>query len=96
MRVHLNYGRGQRAVDLPDDLDVTVIAKQAMPLLADPAPETVVLPRLPVVSRLLGHRRPSMTVRYAHVGDRETEAAAERIGMAIAGALDGGAANEND
>ena len=37
MRVHLNYGRGQRAVDLPDDLDVTVIAKQAMPLLADPA-----------------------------------------------------------
>ena len=44
MRVHLNYGRGQRAVDLPDDLDVTVIAKQAMPLLADPAPETVVLP----------------------------------------------------
>ena len=37
MRVHLNYGRGQRAVDLPDALDVTVIAKQAMPLLADPA-----------------------------------------------------------
>ena len=34
MRVHLNYGRGQRAVDLPDTLDVTVIAKQAMPLLA--------------------------------------------------------------
>ena len=37
MRVHLNYGRGQRAVDLPDELDVTVIAKQSMPLLADPA-----------------------------------------------------------
>ena len=37
MRVHLNYGRGMRAVDLPDELDVTVIAKQAMPLLADPA-----------------------------------------------------------
>ena len=35
MRVHLNYGRGQRAVDLPDELDVTVITKQAMPLLAD-------------------------------------------------------------
>ena len=31
---------------------------------------------LPVVSRLLGHKRPSMTLRYAHVGDRETEAAA--------------------
>ena len=29
---------------------------------------------LPVVSRLLGHKRPSMTLRYAHVGDRETEA----------------------
>ncbi len=37
MRVHLNYGRGQRAVDLPDTLDVTVIAKQAMPLLAESA-----------------------------------------------------------
>ena len=34
---------------------------------------------LPVVSRLLGHKQPSMTLRYAHVGDRETEAAAERI-----------------
>ena len=45
---------------------------------------------LPVVSRLLGHKRPSMTLRYAHVGDRETEAAAERIGGAIARALDGG------
>ncbi len=44
---------------------------------------------LPVVSRLLGHRRPSMTLRYAHVGDRETEAAAERIGAAIARALAG-------
>ena len=42
---------------------------------------------LPVVSRLLGHRRPSMTMRYAHVGDRETEAAAERIGTAIVRAL---------
>ena len=45
---------------------------------------------LPVVSRLLGHKRPSMTLRYAHVGDRETEAAAERIGVAISRALDGG------
>ena len=48
---------------------------------------------LPVVSRLLGHKCPSMTLRYAHVGDRETEAAAERIGAAIARALDGGAGN---
>ena len=45
---------------------------------------------LPVVSRLLGHKRPSMTLRYAHVGDRETEAAAERIGTAMARALGGG------
>ena len=44
---------------------------------------------LPVVSRLLGHKCPSMTLRYAHVGDRETEAAAERIGVAVARALDG-------
>ena len=43
---------------------------------------------LPVVSRLLGHKRPSMTLRYAHVSDWETEAAAERIGAAIARALD--------
>ena len=43
---------------------------------------------LPVVSRLLGHKHPSMTLRYAHVGDRETEAAAERIGTAIAQALE--------
>ena len=45
---------------------------------------------LPVVSRLLGHARPTMTLRYAHMGDRETEAAAERIGTAIAGMLDMG------
>ena len=44
--------------------------------------------RLPVVSRLLGHKRPSMTLRYAHVSDRETEAAVERIGTAIARKLE--------
>ena len=44
---------------------------------------------LPVVSRLLGHKHPSMTLRYAHVGDKETEEAAERIGVAIAHALEG-------
>ena len=42
---------------------------------------------LPIVSRLLGHKRPSMTLRYAHVGDWETEAAAERIGATIAQSL---------
>ena len=42
---------------------------------------------LPVVSRLLGHSRTRMTLRYAHVSDRDTEAAAERIGLAMASLL---------
>ncbi len=44
---------------------------------------------LPVVSRLLGHTHLRMTLRYAHVSDRETEAAAERIGSAISATLNG-------
>ena len=44
---------------------------------------------LPVVARLLGHSQVRMTMRYAHVGDREVVAAAERIGEAISQALDG-------
>ena len=51
---------------------------------------------LPVVSRLLGHKRPSMTLRYAHVGDRETNAPAERSGVAIARALCGGEVGNGD
>ncbi len=39
---------------------------------------------VPVVSRLLGHGNVSMTLRYAHLGDRDIEAAAERIGEAMA------------
>lgn len=39
---------------------------------------------LPTVAKLLGHRQISMTLRYAHVADRDVEAAAERIGAAIA------------
>ncbi len=38
---------------------------------------------LPTVARLLGHRQISMTLRYAHVADRDVEVAAERIGNAI-------------
>ena len=39
---------------------------------------------VPVVSRMLGHSNVRMTLRYAHLGDREIEAEAERIGQAIA------------
>ena len=39
---------------------------------------------LPTVARLLGHRQVRMTLRYAHVHDAEVEAAAERVGLAIA------------
>ena len=38
---------------------------------------------LPTVARLLGHRQVTMTLRYAHVADREVESAAERIGNAL-------------
>ena len=41
---------------------------------------------VPVVSRLLGHSNVQMTLRYAHLADRDAEAAAERVGQAI-GAL---------
>ncbi len=50
---------------------------------------------LPIISRPLDHKRSSMTLRYAYVGDREIEAAAERIGAAIARALNGSATKCN-
>ncbi len=37
MRIELNYGRGTLPVDLPDDLQVTVVRKPSMPLLPAPA-----------------------------------------------------------
>lgn len=39
---------------------------------------------VPVVARLLGHSNVRMTMRYAHLADRDIEAAAERVGQAVA------------
>ena len=39
---------------------------------------------VPVVSRLLGHSNTRMTLRYAHLGDRDIERAAERVGQSVA------------
>ena len=47
---------------------------------------------LPVVARLLGHAQVQMTLRYAHVSDRDVEAAAERVGGAMAGIMNGSSA----
>ena len=44
---------------------------------------------VPVVSRLLGHSNVQMTLRYAHLSDRDIEAAAERVGSAIASMMAG-------
>ena len=43
---------------------------------------------VPVVARLLGHSDVRTTLRYAHLGDREIEQAAERVGQAIAEIMD--------
>ena len=42
---------------------------------------------VPVVARLLGHSDVRSTLRYAHLGDRGIEQAAERVGQAIAAAM---------
>ena len=47
---------------------------------------------VPVFSRLLGHSNTRMTLRYAHLGDRDIEAAADRVGQAIANLIGGGQA----
>ena len=38
---------------------------------------------LPVISKLMGHSNLRMTLRYAHVSDREVKTAAECIGASI-------------
>ena len=42
---------------------------------------------LPTVARMLGHADPKMTLRYAHVSDRDLQPAAERTGKAIEAAM---------
>lgn len=44
---------------------------------------------IPVVSKLLGHRKIEMTMRYTHASSTDAEAAAERIGKRIAAFLEG-------
>jgi integrase len=44
---------------------------------------------LPIVGKLLGHRDPKTTARYAHIADDPAKAAADRIAGTIAAALDG-------
>ena len=43
---------------------------------------------VPVVSRMLGHSSTRMTLRYAHLGDRDIKEAAERVGRAIEAILE--------
>ena len=45
---------------------------------------------LPIVGKLLGHRDPKTTMRYAHVADDPAKAAADRIAGTIAAAMKGG------
>ena len=42
---------------------------------------------VPVVSRMLGHSNVRMTLRYAHLGDRDVEEAAERVGQSLAAVM---------
>ena len=51
---------------------------------------------LPVVSRLLGHTQTRMTLRYAHLSDRDVAAAAERIGRGLDRIVNGRGPTQSD
>jgi nickel-dependent lactate racemase len=53
MDVELSYGRGTLPVHLPDDLEVTVVRKPAMPVHADPAVAVAAALAAPVEARPL-------------------------------------------
>jgi nickel-dependent lactate racemase len=53
MQIDLRYGRGNLAVQLPDDLDVTVIRKPAMPVIPDAAAAMASALSTPVAARPL-------------------------------------------
>lgn len=54
MRIELSFGRGTLPLDLPDDLDVTVVRKVEMPVLPDPAGAVARALAAPVAARPLG------------------------------------------
>ncbi len=53
MRIDLSFGRGTLPLDLPDDLDVTVVRKPEMPVLSDPAAALAAALARPVGARPL-------------------------------------------
>ncbi len=77
MRVELNYGRGRLPVELADDLDVTIVRKPAMPLLADPQAAVRAALALPVDSSAAGGAGARRQVRV-HPDLRHHPAGAQR------------------
>src|SRR5262245_43930453 len=53
MRVELNYGKTMLSVELPATLDISVIRKPAMPVLAEPAGSVAKALNNPVAARPL-------------------------------------------
>ena len=49
---------------------------------------------LPIVGKLLGHALPSTTARYAHLSENPVRQAADRVGAAVAAALEGRSGGE--